>query len=1113
MTPRKPQGTPDPPTQLLPGGPDRRLESPGNTAGELPVRGVLDMKPGSVFGRYRVRELLGSGGMGHVFLAWDETLARNVALKLLRETDPHAVERLLVEARAQARLRHENVCQIYEAGTQDGLPFVAMQFVDGQPLDRVAHRLTVEEKVKLGVKVAEALHAAHREGVIHRDVKPANILVEKQPDGSLRPYLVDFGLAREGAGTNLTVTGFVVGTPQYMSPEQARGDKSVDRRTDIFGLGVTLFELLTGRAPFEGATGMDVMMKIVSTDAPPVRRLASSLPADLATIVDKCLMRDPGARYDSAKALAEDLESFLAGDPISARPLTLLQHAARFRRRHRAAVAVGSLALVLLLAVVSAWTWSAMASRRRIAIARTFAQEAERIETALRMAYLLPLHDTTRTKAETRNRMERVAEAMRELGRDGRGPGAFALGRGHLALRDFEKARSLLEDAWKAGYQEPEVAHALGEVLGVLYERARENTRRIENKEAREARLLAVERDLRDPALEWLKKGRSGPTSATLYTQAFLASVAGDIARAEASARRAFQVDPGLFEAIRLAGEMALLDAVDLQRRGETARAAERFAQASETLEKAIDTARSDPASYEAAARLRLEEAVAAYQGGRSPEASIAKGLAACTAARSAEPESPWAPEIEAWLLFWLADYKSSRGSDPRPTLVEARKRADEAIRLLPPHPEIWSVRGQLGWVAAKWHVTHSEDPRDGIEASIADFKRALEIDPTFAPAYGNIGNVLLRRAEWERDRGIDSRPTLARAVDSYTQGIARSPKVASLRLNLSAAYFRQAYAERSAGGDPRPHFENAIRAAVGAQELNPAHYIGPFSEGNGTSGLAEEAIQRGEDPTALVEKTVAAYDRSIALKKDFANAHANKTMALNVAAVWRLAAGQDVSRALEEAQQPALRAVELKPDLAESYTAVAESRSLLAFQLSRDGKPTGTAWNWAWEILEKGSAVSPRNAELERARARCSLRALEDGFRTRRPDAALLFRARSALEKATSLSPDDVEAKILAIRLARVEAQLRLSRQEPVEVLIKDGLARADEILKTRPSSDARFERAALLVLRSRENGEIAGPDGGAARRKALAQLETELAKHPAARLEYSPFLTWARR
>jgi serine/threonine-protein kinase len=967
--------------------------------------------------------------------------------------------------------------------------------------------------VKLGIKVAEALHAAHREGVIHRDVKPANILVEKQPDGSLHPYLVDFGLAKEGAGTNLTMTGFVVGTPQYMSPEQARGDKNVDRRSDIFGLGATLFELLTGRAPFEGATGIDVMMKIVSTDAPPVRKVASGLPADLATIVDKCLMRDPGGRYDSAKALAEDLEAFLAGDPISARPLTLLQHSSRFRRRHRAAVAVGVSALVLLFAVVSAWTFSAMASRRRVTIARTFAQEAERIETALRMAYLLPLHDTTRAKAETRSRMNRVEDAMRELGRDGRGPGAFALGRGHLALRDFEKARSLFQDAWTAGYQEPEVAHAIGAVLGGLYERARENARRIENKEAREARLAAVQRELRDPALEWLKKGRSGSLSATLYTQAFLASVEGDVESAEASARKAFQADPGHFEAIRLAGEMALADAVDLQRRGETARAAERFAEASETLEKAIDAARSDPASYEAAARLRLEEAVAAYNGGHSPEASIEKGLTACSAARSAEPESPWAREIEAWLLFWLADYKASRGSDPRPTLDEARQRADEAIRLLPPHPEIWSVHGQLGWVAAKWQVTHSEDPRDGIEASIASFNRALEIDPSFAPAYGNIGNVLLRRAEWERDRGIDTRPTLARAVDSYTQGIARSPKVASLHLNLSAAYFRQAYAERSEGGDPRPHFENAIRAAVGAQKLNPAHYIGPFSEGNGYSGLAEEAIQRGEDPTALVEKTVAAYDKSIERKKDFANAFANKTMVLNVGAVWKLAAGQDARQALEEAPRPALRAVELKPDLAESYGAVAESRSLLAFQLSRNGKRAVTAWNSAWEILEKGSVVSPKNAELERAKARCSLRAFEDGLQARRSDAALLVRARSAIEKAASLSPDDVEGKILAIRLARVEAQLRLSRKEPAEALVNGGLARADEILKTRPSSDARFERAALVVLRSLGNREKAASDGVSGRRQALELLEMEMAKHPAARLEYAPFVAWVRR
>ncbi len=207
---------------------------------------ILQNPERALFGKYRIERLIGSGGMGYVFLAWDDLLKRKVALKLIKECDPLAVERLLVEARSQARLRHENVCQVYEAGTEQGIPFVAMQFVDGKALDAACEEMAVEQKVWLVARVAEALHAAHREGVVHRDVKPGNVIVEETPGGQLHPYLVDFGLAREVSGSRLTVSGLVVGTPSYMSPEQARGEKNVDRRADVYGLGATLYELLAG---------------------------------------------------------------------------------------------------------------------------------------------------------------------------------------------------------------------------------------------------------------------------------------------------------------------------------------------------------------------------------------------------------------------------------------------------------------------------------------------------------------------------------------------------------------------------------------------------------------------------------------------------------------------------------------------------------------------------------------------------------------------------------------------------------------------------------------------------------------------------------------------------
>src|SRR5438132_12729699 len=194
------------------------------------------------------------------------------------------------------------------------MAYIAIECVSGATLDEAARRMTLEEKVRVMQKSAEGLHAAHRVGLIHRDVKPGNILVERTDDGEWRPYVTDFGLAREveRPGLTMTVGGLAVGTPQYMAPEQARGEVGrLDRRVDVYGLGVTLYEILAGHPPFSGASVLDVFLQVVSADPPSLRASDPSIPRDLETIVLKCLEKDPARRYDSARALAEDLGRYL----------------------------------------------------------------------------------------------------------------------------------------------------------------------------------------------------------------------------------------------------------------------------------------------------------------------------------------------------------------------------------------------------------------------------------------------------------------------------------------------------------------------------------------------------------------------------------------------------------------------------------------------------------------------------------------------------------------------------------------------------------------------------------------------------------------------------------
>jgi predicted Ser/Thr protein kinase len=217
----------------------------------------FDRFPVENWDRYELVEFIGRGGMGDVYRAKDPRLGRSVAIKFLRRDDPKLLERFVREARLQARVDHDGVCPVYEVGEVQGHPFIVMQYVSGGSLREVGDGATFREKVQIIADAAEALHAAHRLGLIHRDVKPGNILVEPRPEGGWRPFVVDFGIAREMEAADLTVTGAMIGTPAFSAPEQLKGRPGdLDPRCDVYGLGATLYWFLTER-PVRGKLPRD----------------------------------------------------------------------------------------------------------------------------------------------------------------------------------------------------------------------------------------------------------------------------------------------------------------------------------------------------------------------------------------------------------------------------------------------------------------------------------------------------------------------------------------------------------------------------------------------------------------------------------------------------------------------------------------------------------------------------------------------------------------------------------------------------------------------------------------------------------------------------------------
>ena len=351
------------------------------------------------FGDYELLEELARGGMGVVFKARQVSLNRTVALKMIlagQLASPADVQRFLTEAESAANLDHPNIVPIYEVGEHQGQHYFSMKLVEGSSLAQAVPQLVKEPRraAALVVKVARTVHYAHQRGILHRDLKPANILLalsdasQKRPGGQrfceaslngVEPHVTDFGLAKRVQGdSGLTQSGAIVGTPSYMAPEQAAARKDLTTAADVYALGAILYECLTGQPPFKGDTALDTLMQVLEKEPERPSRLNPLLNRDLETICLKCLQKEPTRRYASAEELARDLERWLAGEPIQARPAGAWERSVKWARRRPAVAALLAALTVALIggfAGMFALWLRADDQRRQADTARGYAEE------------------------------------------------------------------------------------------------------------------------------------------------------------------------------------------------------------------------------------------------------------------------------------------------------------------------------------------------------------------------------------------------------------------------------------------------------------------------------------------------------------------------------------------------------------------------------------------------------------------------------------------------------------------------------------------------------------------------------------------------------------------
>jgi len=1043
--------------------------------------------------RFETGILLGEGGMGRVLKVWDPGLERHVAVKVLRSDDGDAVERMLREARAQARVDHPNVARIYDVGELRGQPCITMQLVEGRPLDEATAELPLDRRVALMVPVVRAVQAAHAAGLVHRDLKPSNVLVEERDDGELVPYVVDFGIAREVAGTGITLSGQIVGTPGYMSPEQARGEvRASDRRSDVFSLGVLLYELVAGEHPFDAGSAVATLMRILEEEPPSLARIAPHVPRDLRVVIERCLEKDRERRYPSAAALADDLERCLRGEPVEARAIGRIERARRRLRRHPLATAlVAAAALVALLGAgfgLAAWRRAGEQARA----AETFGRRVERIESVMRLAHLSPLHDLAAERDLVEHELDAIRAALEAGGRSLRGPALYALGRGALGLGRPEVARQQFEEAMATGYDAPRVRLALGRAhLALLADALREAEQLATPGQRQEAREQArtehgarAQELLSATAEEVAEEDGWGRSERELLSGQ-LALAAGDL---EAARRHGLAASGGLswlYEGLLLAAEADLQEAGELLDGPPGEEIAGLLARARSVLEEAGERAPGDPNVHAVlcrAGRLELERATRRSEG---PAPVFERARSSCEAALLADPGHVAALSTRAHLAWRYGRWLVEAGRDPEPHLRVAEESARRLLEVGPSgvpsevgpsggagSPILGLVHlANAGITRAEWLYDQggSARARGLLREAIGHLEEAANrgSDPLL---YENLGRAWYRFGQMSWGIG-EEEAAFGASVAAYERGLQiGTGSQSDLRVGLCVVENEWGYYRTQQGMDPGDHLELAAAACREALAIDPRqpralHYLSMA-----LWGMAEERMARGEDPAAELRAAADGFGEVLAHDAGFLAAHVNRATVMLQLADQRLASGaeprDEFTELLEEAAAHTEAIREVYPvdhtfhrarlHLARARAAVASQREGEAareFAVAREAARTlAERWGDRPMNLVHAAAVARHEAawRLARGEREQALRLAREA--RARADAALALAGELVagwIEKALAAAleadatPDAVAAERVrekARQAARRGQELALGPRGELAVLLEEG-------------------------------------------------------------------------
>lgn len=1044
--------------------------------------------------RFEFLGFLGQGGMGTVFRAKDRRLGREVAIKFVRLDDNQEhLERFMVEARAQARVEHEHVCRVFEVGEVEGKVFIAMQHIPGLSLDAIAPELTLEQKVIVLRDAALGVHEAHRVGIIHRDLKPSNIMVERGEDGALRTYVMDFGLAREW-NQDVTETGSVLGTPTYMSPEQARGAVALlDRRSDVYSLGATFYQVITGRPPVTGSNPLEILNAIAAEDVPPMRDSSLTLPRDLEAITLKCLEKDRSLRYESAKALADDLDRFLSGEPVSARTAGFTYRLRRWLWKHKQLAGVAAVALLAVLAATGSAFKSRRDAGRRERLAQQFTESMAHIESMIRYSALSPLHDIRPDLKAVRAHMQQLQEDMKQAGALANGPGHYALGSGYATLDDAEKAREHLQMAWDTGFREPRVAYALALVLGRQYQERLLEAERLPSPEQREARKKDLEARLRNPTLAFLRQARGADATTPEYLESLMAFYEGRLEEALGRLKALGDDLPWFYEAPLLRGSLLQAQAWRRWNQGERDQALADFEAGRKDLATASASGRSAPGVYAALAELELNVLLMEKYGQGRVEPAFARGMKAVKTALLVQPDHVPSLILQAALLGHYAEFQMNRGERVDELVQEAVAVARRAVEAGGSRTDARIALGRAYYQWGDARQSQNLDPTEplasGLQAleSLSKEKRDYTVE-------NHLGLIHQTWSDFDDLHGKDPAGHLNDAISAYERATRMEPSLLPAWINLGTCLEQRSALPGTP--DPEGDLQAALKVLDRAHALNPKHYVPPFVQAKVHCDIALRKRDRGEDPSADFQRSLDANRQALAINPGVPHLHNGIGFTQVHMARFAWETGRDPAPNLGLAQEAYRKAIEVAPRQVQSYMNLGDLLIWKVRYAPRLASPQ--ALQAAEETLQKALGFSPGNRGCQVNQGRvCAVR-IELALRDGGDPTPIIARGEGILGKLLAENPNDREALLFLgeLRSAAVRWKAIHRKAEPKE------FDRAAEPLKKALEGSADSQETLLTLVRlSLARGEwerAGGRNPGQSLAQGRAPLERLLKVRP---------------